>query len=186
MKKLIITIVLLLATVVNAEIINNDSHLRLWKIDFTGPSQGLHALYIDIYGVTNVPNCLLTIKGTNVVFDSRLPLLTPYSSTPYFYPSTSAPMVLITQGTLTYSPFHLMSRLMYTTSSLNYSIELITARPFTLGQENYNANETISMISVPEPTTLILSFSGFLILFYMRKDKYDYERNQRVKRENIS
>ena len=178
MKKLVFVLIILLCLqVCNACIVQQitpSPYLELSKIDFSPPYDNQHALYLNIYNTTNIPNFVVLIQGTNVTFDWTRIAYPTYSSpygTPYVTPiDASSGYFLFKQGTLPNQPFMLMGRLMYTKTTPAGSIDLIAMRPFDLGSTSYTANYVIDTIPTPEPAIICLLGSGLL---FFRKKNYE-------------
>lgn len=167
MKKTL-SIILLLLCLLFSNAVAGSQYLKLSKIDFSYPYNNTHAIYLDIYGIQNIPNLPVIFASSNGSFDWSRTLLNKYSS-PYgnnqFAAYQNGVMVLFKEGTLPYLNFQLMSRLMYTTTEKNYSIDLIAQRSFYLGDKYYRAYSIIDRIYIPEPASICLLGFGMLCMF---------------------
>jgi hypothetical protein len=171
MKKVVLIIICLLSlSVSNAVMIQEtNTYLELSKIDFLPLSNNQHALYLDIFNVTNVPTFIVLLQGQNVTFNwSRIAFLnynSPYGASCVAPIDSSSAYLVFKRGPLISKHFMLMGRLEYVQLSPMARIDLIAVREFSLGKTYYPTDYIIDSLLLPEPATITILGFGLLFLF---------------------
>lgn len=161
MRKMILIIIFLFCELMCSASI--APYLELSKIDLPAPYDNYHALYLNIYNTTDIPNFKITVKGTNVAFDwTRFGVF--YSNLCVNPIDAQRGQLIFKEGHLSRQPFMLFGRLMYSKTSNIGSIEIISIDDFNIGSTYYPKNYIIDSISTPEPSSTCLLAIGLLFI----------------------